>query len=407
MKTQRIHDGIDQLTIDVKDILFEGLWEMPNGVTLNSYIVHGDDIAIIDGVCGWDGVPETLFQLFDSLNLDVKKVKYLILNHLEPDHSGWIEPFKKIHSDFEVVCTDKGAELYRSYYGDNETIHVVKDGSELDLGNGKKLNFITIPHVHWPDAMLTYEVNSQTVFSCDAFGMFGTYEKSNASEYTVDELKSFTREIDRYYSNIIGAFSPFVLKAIEKCEGIEISKIAPGHGLLWDTGIDWIIEKYRSLANCQKGGEQKISLIWGSMYGMTEAAVKVAESVLKASGISYEVHRVPDSSWGEVLTSVWTSKGVILAMPTYEYKMFPPMAAVLEEIGRKKAHCMLGFRFGSFGWSGGAQKELDEILEKYRMNWTFIEPHEFKGRATDESLEIVKQQTLELIELVKQCESAN
>jgi len=143
------------------------------------------------------------------------------------------------------------------------------------------------------------------------------------------------------------------------------------------------------------------------MYGMTEAAVKVAESVLKASGITYEVHRVPDSSWGEVLTSVWTSKGVILAMPTYEYKMFPPMAAVLEEIGRKKALCRLGFRFGSFGWSGGAQKELDEILEKYRMNGTFIEPHEFKGRATDESLEIVKQQTLQLIELVKQCESAN
>lgn len=400
MKISQISEGTHQLSVTVENMLFEGLWEIPNGVTINSYVVKGVETALIDGVCGWDGVPESFFKLLDDLNIELSSIKYLVLNHLEPDHAGWIDDLLKVHRDFEVYCSDKGAELYRAFFGENVPIHVVKDQDQLDLGGGKVLSFHMIPHVHWPDAMVTYDALSGTLFSCDAFGSFGNFERSAFDDdYTDEELETFEHETIRYYSNIVGAFSPFVIKAIEKCGGLEIKRVAPGHGLIWQSRVNKIIEDYRDYALYQKGDARKeVTLIWGSMYGMTGEAVKAAEQALMDAGIKYHIHRVPETPWGEVITSVWTSSAVILAMPTYEYKMFPPMAAVLDEIGKKKAYGRKAFRFGSYGWSGGAQKELDEISERYKLGWTFIAPHEFKGRPTATDLEIIKSRVNELID---------
>lgn len=402
MKITKMSEGITQLSVNIQDILFEGLWEMPNGVTLNSYVVEGEKIALIDGVCGWDGVPESLFDLLDQLNIDLKSIQYLILNHLEPDHAGWIEDLRKIHEDFEIICTDKGADLFEAFFGPGMNIRVVKDGDSVDLGDGKVLTFTTIPHVHWPDAMVTHEQSSGTLFSCDAFGTFGTFEKSSFDDdYSDEELAVYERDTIRYYSNIIAAFSPFVLKAAEKLKSLSINAIAPGHGLVWRSRVSKIIQDYVSYANYQKGdARREVTLIWGSMYGMTGKAVDAVIEELKASGIKYHVHQVPETSWGEILTSVWTSSAVILGMPTYEYKMFPPMASILEELGKKKVHGRKAFRFGSYGWSGGAQKELDEISERFRWGWTFVDPHEFKGNASPEDLRIIRERVSQLIGII-------
>ena len=339
MKITSISEGIDQLSVNVENILFEGLWDMPKGVSINSYVVKGEKIALIDGVCGWDGVPESLFTLLDELKIDLKSIQYLVLNHLEPDHAGWIDAFRKVHDDFEVICTDKGADLFEAFFGSGVKVNVVKDGDRIDLGLGKTLEFYTIPHVHWPDAMITYETSSEIVFSCDAFGSFGKIESSSFDDDFSDEaLAEYEHETIRYYSNIVGAFSPFVLKAIDKINALKVKIIAPGHGLMWRSRVHKIIEDYKNYALYQKGHARKeITLLWGSMYGMTEMGVKVALQELEQSGVVYHCHQVPETSWGDILTSVWTSDAVILAMPTYEYKMFPPMAAALEEIGKKKA----------------------------------------------------------------------
>lgn len=404
MKITKVSNGITQLSTNVENILFEGLWQIPEGVTLNSYIVKGKETAIIDGFCGWDGVPESFFKLLKELDIDIKSIKYLILNHLEPDHSGWIDELRKIHNDFEVICSDKGAELYNAFFGEGSKIRVVKDGDELDLGDGKKLSFYTIPNVHWPDTIATYESESGILFPCDAFGSFGTFEKSHFdADYTDEEIASFEKETIRYYSNIVAAFSMFVTKAINKCRALDIKMIAPGHGLMWNKRVEKIIKDYADYANYQKGNSrEEITLLWGSMYGMTERAAKVAEEELKKSGIKYHVHQVPQTNWGEMLTSLWTSSGVILGMPTYEYKMFPPMASILEEAGKKKVQGRKALRFGSYGWSGGAQKELDEIVEKNKMNWTFIEPVEFRGQPSDEDLETLRSRVRDLIASVRQ-----
>lgn len=404
MKITPISEGITQLSVNVENILFEGLWDMPKGVSINSYVVKGDKIALVDGVCGWDGVPESLFALLDQLNIDLKSIQYLVLNHLEPDHAGWIDDLRKIHDDFEVICTDKGADLFEAFFGTGVKVRVVKDGDVLDLGAGKVLEFHTIPHVHWPDAMITFEKSSRVAFTCDAFGSFGKLEHSSFDDdYSDEELKEYEHETIRYYSNIVGAFSPFVLKAIEKLTPLNMAVIAPGHGLVWRSRIYKIIEDYRNYALYQKGHARgEITLLWGSMYGMTEMGVRVAIEELEKSGLTYHVHQVPETSWGDILTSVWTSDALILAMPTYEYKMFPPMAAALDEIGKKKAVGRKVFRFGSYGWSGGAQKELVEIHDKLRLNWMFIEPVEFKGKPLTDDLDKVREGVQALIGLVKE-----
>lgn len=404
MHVTTVAEGVYNLTVNVENILFEGLWEIPNGVSLNSYIIKGDKTAIVDGVCGWDGVPGSLFGLLEQLEIDPASIEYLIINHMEPDHSGWIEDFKKINPHFKVLCTQKSADLLEAFYRHTDNVTPVKDGDTLDLGKGHVLSFVEIPNVHWPDTMITFDSLTGTLFTCDAFGSFG---KATGKHYddmlSEEEITYFEEEAVRYYSNIVAAFSQPVQKAIEKCGALPFKIIAPGHGIIWRKNPMKIVEDYTRYAAYMKGpAKEEITLIWGSMYGMTETAVKHVVRVLEEEGIPYHVHQVPAASWGTVLASAWTSTGIILAMPTYEYKMFPPMAAVLEELGKKKVLNRKAFRLGSYGWSGGARKELDEILTRQRMNWEFIEDVEFKGNASGEELKRIENQVRELVRVVRE-----
>ena len=403
MHATKVASDIYQLSVNVDNILFEGLWEIPNGVALNSYIIKGEKTAIVDGVCGWDGVPQQLYDLLDELNIDPRSIEYLIINHTEPDHSGWIEDFQRIKPDFKVICSKKAAELLEHFYGHTDQVTCVGDNDTLDLGGGHILQFREIPNVHWPDTIATFDTLTGTLFTCDAFGSFGKAEEANYDDMLSEEkLAFFEKEAVRYYANIVAAFSVPVKKAIEKCAPLPIRIVAPGHGIVWRKDPARMIEAYSRYASYQKGpAREEITILWGSMYGMTEKVVRHAVKVLEEENIPYHVHRLPETSWGTVLASAWTSTGIILAMPTYEYKMFPPMAAVLDEMGKKKIQNRKAFRMGSYGWSGGAQKELDEILAKNRMGWEFLQPVEFRGNASEEELKQIEDRVRELVKEVQ------
>lgn len=403
MHVTTVIKDIYQLSINVENILFEGLWEIPNGVSINSYIIKGEKTAIVDGVCGWDGVPESLFALLKELDIAPQSIEYLIINHMEPDHSGWIESFKKINSNFKIVCSKKAKELLESFYDYTDNIICVVDGDTLDLGNGHLLSFTEIPNVHWPDTMVTFDTLSGTLFTCDAFGSFGSVTASNYDDMlSPQEIAFYENEAVRYYSNILATLSIQVKRAIDKCSLLPFKFIAPGHGIVWRKNPLKIVEDYSRYATYQSNvTTEEITIIWGSMYGMTEKAVQYAVGVLEELKIKVHVHRVPEVSWGTILASVWTSSGIILAMPTYEYKMFPPLAAVLEELGRKKVYNRKVFRFGSFGWSGGAQKELEEIMKRQKMNWEFITPVEFRGSPRDKDLYLIREGVKTLVNKIK------
>ncbi len=401
----KVAEGIQRLSVDATDLLFEGMWPVPQGVTMNSYILQGEKIAIVDGVCGWDGVSESLFDLLQELDISLWDIDYVIINHMEPDHSGWLDDFRKVRGDdFTVVTSEKAIPLLEAFYGSIPArIKVVRDGDTLDLG-GRKLTFIAIPNVHWPETMATFDQATGTLMSCDAFGGFGAVGDS-AYDGDLDEesLRQWEAEAERYYANIVATFSSPVLAAVKKVYGLgdRLRIVAPGHGLVWRKDPLRIVGDYQRYAMYQKGpAEKTVTVIWGSMYGNTEAAVPVAIEALEAAGLEVLEHRVPQTHVGEILASVWRSTGVLLAMPTYEYKMFPPMAAVLDELGKKRVQNRFALRLGSYGWSGGAQAELDEIMTRHRMLWNWGEPVEFKGRPKVEDLALVAERAGALAEAV-------
>lgn len=404
MNITKVTEDIFQLSMNLEDILFEGLWDIPNGTSVNSYIIKGEKTAIVDGVIGWNGIPGDLLKALEEIEVDAKTIEYAIVNHMEPDHSGWIGDLIKVNPNIKFISTQKGADLLDAFFDLKENIQVVKDNDTLDLGNGHVLTFVEIPNVHWPDTMVTYDEKTGVLFSCDAFGSFGSVDESNYDDL-LDEakLEYYEDEAVRYYSNIVASFTMPVNKAIEKCGALDIKTIAPGHGIVWRKNPQRIVDDYARYASYQKGpAKEEITVLWGSMYGMTEKAVNYIVEKLEAEGIKVNIHRVPQTPAGTILKSMWTSTGVVLAMPTYEYKMFPPMASILDELGRKKVHGRIAFRTGSYGWSGGAQKELDEIIDRCKMKWDFIDPVEFKGVPREEDFKAIDAGIKELVSKVRE-----
>ncbi|HKM04358.1 MAG TPA: FprA family A-type flavoprotein [Lachnospiraceae bacterium] len=402
MDVLKIAEGTYQLSVNVEHILFEGVWEMPQGVSLNSYVICGEKTAIVDGFCGWDNVPETLFALLEDMKVNAETIEYLIINHMEPDHSGWIEEYRKINPTVQILCSAKAKNLLETFYNFGDHVLCVGDGDSVDLGDGHVIRFTSIPNVHWPDTMASFDELTGVLFTCDAFGGFGKLtDKKFAEQLSSEQLQEYETETIRYYSNVLGSFTSAVKKSITKCREFPLKMIAPGHGLMWNNP-EMIMNQYNDYADYQKGPARcEITFIWSSMYGMTEKAVRYVEKILKKEDIKVHIHQVPNDSWGSILTSAWTSTGIILAMPTYEFKMFPPMAAVLEELGKKKVMNRKAFRFGSFGWSGGAQRELDDIMTRLGMNWDFLEPVEFAGCPKEEDLEKIAKQVEHLIREIK------
>ena len=405
MRTTRVTDGVFRLSANVSNILFEGMWQIPNGVAMNSYVIMGEKAAIIDGVCDWDGVPETLYAQFDQMEITVDDIEYVIVNHMEPDHSGWLRSFRELRGDdYTIVCSEKAKPLLEAFYDIKENVQTVKSGDTLDLGDGRVLAFEDIPNVHWPETMATYDTKSKTLFPCDAFGSFGAVSDDAPYDDTLTEehIEFFEHEMERYYANIVAAFCTPVKKAIDKLAPLDIRIIAPGHGIVWRSDPGRVVRSYKRLAGYAKGpARPEVTVLWGSMYGMTQSAVGTAIEAIEAEGVPTRVHRVPETEMSFVLDSVFQSSGVVLAMPTYEYKMFPPMANVIDEIGKKRIINRKAFRFGSYGWSGGAQNELMEMDKRLKMHWEWVDPVEFKGRPTKEDKQLISERARELARRVK------
>lgn len=386
MKHTGIADGIFRLSAHIQDLLFEGMWPLPHGMSMNSYIVKGNDIAIIDGVCGWDGVPETLFRQFEEMGLSAQDIRYVVLNHMEPDHTGWLTALKEVTGGFELVATPKALRLAKSFFGlDGSfcTLHPVKSGDRIELGKGKRLRFEEIPNVHWPETMATYEESTRTLFPCDAFGSFGTIREDAPfdDQLSESELAFFEEEAIRYYANIVAAFSGPVLKALEKLEPLDIRVLAPGHGIVWRKNPQRIIRLYRRLAEwASSPTEPEITLIWAGSKRSMEPFLQTVLEGIQEEGVRIHVHKVPETHISYILPSALRSRAVILGIP-YSVEPLPaPLAHVLDDLGRKRITGRELFWFlGAEGLDPQERQqietsiegELERIFEKYQMRWNW------------------------------------
>ena len=369
--------GVNHTTND----LFEGIWPIPDGVTINSFIVKGEKIALIDSLVDW-----SCAEAIKDLGIELTSIDYVILNHMEPDHTSFLKVLHEVCPNIEIYATAKGIELVKAFYKIENNLHIVKSGDSLDLGDGKTLVFEPIPNVHWPDTMVTYETQTKTLFTCDAFGSFGGFRGSIfADEVPESYLDYYEEETLRYYANIVATFSNSVLKAIEKLGGLDISIIAPSHGLIWRKNINVIINRYVRLAKyMNEPAEPEITVIWGSMYGNTERLVREVLNGIASEGVPVKVFKVPEANISYILAAAWRSAGLVIAMPTYEYKMFPPMANVLDMFAHKHVWHKKVLRIGSYGWVGGAEKEYQEKIQ--RLKWDCSGSVEFAGSPDNDIL---------------------
>jgi anaerobic nitric oxide reductase flavorubredoxin len=396
MKAHMISDSAWALHADAStDDLFEGIWPIKDGVSLNSYLVKGEKTALVDLVRDWVDAPRALLDELSSIGLKPEDVDYLILNHMEPDHTGWLEGFLAMAPAAELIVSEKAVPLLKNFYSVEKRVRAVKSGDTLDLGSGVVLAFEDIPNVHWPETMATYLAKDGILFSCDAFGSFGALgDRIFDDQFSPEEHAFFEKESLRYYANIVASFSIFVQRAIQKLGGLDVKVIAPSHGIVWRKEPQKILERYARYASYMNGpAEKEICVVWGSMYGNTERGLKAVLAGIEAEGVPYSIHRVPNEDVSYVLADAYKSRGIVLGMPTYEYKMFPPMAYALSLFERK------AFRFGSFGWVGGAKKEYDEAVTP--LKWQCLDPVEWAGRADADILALLMQRGRELARSVK------
>jgi len=369
--------GVNDRTTD----LFEGLWPITDeGVSYNAYVVKGEKNALIDLAkdIKSDALIAQISRVVDPAALD-----YIVINHMEPDHTGVIRTLRRMAPEATVLCTRQAVPMLKAFYGVEERVRVVGDGEIVDLGS-HSLQFFMTPMVHWPETMMTFEMSQRVLFSCDAFGSYGAMRGTIFDDTCVD-LEFYERQALRYYANIVAVFARPVVRAIDKLKDVPVEVIAPSHGLVWRKDPGRIVELYRKWARyALDGPEIGVTLLYGTMYGNTEEMVDAVAAGIVRAGVPLDIYDVRHTHTSYILASLYSKKGVVVGAPTYEGQLFPPMAYVLDMAGRKRIRDRKLAYFGSFGWSGGARRELGKLAED--LGWDFTEYLEFRGAPGPETL---------------------
>ncbi|NDV79974.1 FprA family A-type flavoprotein [Dysgonomonas sp. 511] len=338
--------------------LFENLWPLPKGVSYNSYLIKDEKTALFDtvDVCYSD----TFFHKLE-IALDGKQLDYVVINHMEPDHSGSLGLLKSRFPNVQIIGNKRTADMVQGFHGITDGVKVIADGEELSLGKHQLVFYLT-PMVHWPETMMTYEKTSKIIFSGDAFGTFGTLDGGITDAQLYPER--YYDEMIRYYSNIVGKFGSPVQKALEKLSTLEINYICSTHGPVWTLPdqIEKVVSIYDKLSRYQ--GDEGVVIAYGSMYGNTEQMAETVAYELAQQGIREIIlHNVSKRSHSYIIRDIFKYKGLIVGSPTYNNKLFPEVEYLLSKVeGRDMKNRYFGY-FGSFTWAGAAVKRLAQFAE--------------------------------------------
>ena len=351
--------------------LFENIWPLPHGVSYNSYLVVDEKVALIDTV-ERHYIDDYLLDLDEILK--GRQVDYLIINHMEPDHSGALRAIVGKYPDMVLVGNKKTFGFVESFYLSPANTLEVHDGSVLDLGQ-TKFQFQTVPMVHWPETMVSFDETHQILFSGDAFGSFGTLDGGVFDDEV--NLAFYEEEAMRYFTNIVGKYCPHTQRALQKLEPLDIRIIAPTHGLVWRTDLDWMLSRYNKWSTYTT--DPGVVIVYGSMYGSTQKMAEVIARQLSVKGIKNI--RVYDSSKTHasyIISDIFKYRGLILGSCAYNNEMFPNMESLLlkiEHMGIRDHYLGL---FGNYSWNGGGVKNLKKFAED--IKWELVyDPVEERG----------------------------
>lgn len=376
--------------------LFEGLWALPCGVAYNAYLINDDKVAVVDSIKSLSFADYT-DRLSSALG-EKKRVDYLIVNHMEPDHSGSIRMMRQIYPEMKIVGNKTTINMLNAFYGITDGLIEIKEGDVLDLGR-HKLTFAMIPMVHWPESMVTYDITEKILFSSDAFGGFSALEGGIFDDEL--DIEYYADETLRYFSNIVGRYSAQAQKAIAKVRGLDILKICPAHGPIYRTNPKYIIDLYDKWSAHRT--EEGVVIVYGSMYGNTKLMTDaIARAVAEAGIQNVIVHDASRSNLSFIVRDCWRYSGLILGSCTYNTELYPPVAALCRTLSNKMMKNRVLGICGSYSWSKGALAELRLFAAK-NSGWQLIEPSvEVKSSPTNEDLDLCCELGRKMAEAVKQ-----
>lgn len=349
--------GVNDHSLD----LFEGIYKVPNGISYNSYVILDEKIAILDTVEEGFTVP-----WFENLQKELggRKPDYLIVQHMEPDHSANIVHLLEKYPNTILVATAKAFDMMKNYFssGIKAKRHTVADGEELSLGK-HKLKFISAPMVHWPEVMVTFDYTDKVLFSADAFGRFGV----------VDVEDDWETEARRYYVGIIGKYGVQVRNLLKKLENQDILYICSLHGPVLKENIEKYIGLYLKWANYEPE-EEGIVIAYSSVYGNTKKAVFMLRDGLKEKGyhkvVLYDLAR---SDMSEVAAEAFRYSKLVLATTTYNGGIFPAMREFIDWLTEREYQNRTIALIENGSWASVAGKLMKERFEKSKKI-TFLEP---------------------------------
>lgn len=352
--------GVNDRTLEK----FEALWPLPQGVSYNAYIVKGEDkIALIDTVR-----VEEFREFLDSVTLiaDGAPIDYLVINHMEPDHSGSIPLVLKEYPNLKIVGNAQTIGMIKGFYhiDEEDRFLEIKEGDELDLGN-RVLRFHLTPMVHWPETMMCYVPDVKVLFSGDAFGTFGALNGGVLdSEMDTDW---YFPEMYRYYTNIVGKYGKFVQRALAKFKDVELGYICSTHGPVWHERVKEVVTLFDRLSSYTP--LPGVTIVYGSMYGNTGEVAEVIARQLAARGVrNIRVYNACNASMSDMITDAFRYEGLIVGSATYSMRLLPPVETFMNAMETREIQNKVFATFGGYTWAKGAVvAKLQEYADRMKM----------------------------------------
>jgi len=374
--------------------LFEGLWPLPYGVSYNSYLIDDEKVALVDTVdiCYFEVFLHKIRSVIGDRPID-----YLIINHMEPDHSGSLSLIKQHYPNIIIVGNKQTFGMVEGFYGITGEQYLIVNGDSLDLGY-HKLSFYLTPMVHWPETMMTFDETEGILFSGDGFGAFGTLDGGFMDTHLNTDI--FWQEMIRYYSNIVGKYGSAVQKALEKLAPLSITTICSTHGPVWIEQKDKVIDLYDRMSRYE--GQEGVVIVYGTMYGNTEQMAEAIALELSVQGIKNIVlHNVNKRHPSYIIADIFKYKGLIIGSATYCNELYPEIDSLLSKIlTRDMKNRYLGY-FGSFCWSSAALRHMHTFAEKSKFELVGI-PVDMKISMSDQTYDECEALGLAMAERLKQ-----
>ncbi len=357
---------------------FEGLWSIPEGITYNSYLLVTNQGAILFDT--WKHSYSSLFLEALERVVDLRDIRYLVVHHMEPDHSGALPLVIRENPSVTVIGHRLVENMIKSFYGVETRFKPVSSLEGISIG-GYNLEFIHAPWLHWPETIMTYIHEHKLLLSCDAFGAYSIPPTITDQGVDLDRYMWYAR---KYFATIIGRYRGFVVKAIEKILslGLEIEAIAPSHGIVWTRNSRLIIDAYHKWGIGEHVSGKAV-IVYSSMYGFLEEAIGYVKDSLEEKGYVVLVYRYTDmehSRISDLIGEAYDSELIVIGVSTYESTAFPLINYIVDLIA-SKIPAKKVLLVTAYGWGGNASKIIaDKLVSK---GFNIVDTIEFKGRIVD------------------------